>query len=252
VSDRDLEGKTAVVTGGGRGIGRAISLALASRGSNVVAGFFRNRDAAEATCSEIEGYGVKALAIKVHTGNEEQLDRLFDTVAETFGRCDVFVSNAASGVNRPISDIDSRSWEWTMDTNARALLLGARRCIPLMAEGGNIVALSSAGSTRVLPNYGAVGASKAAIEALIRYLAVELGPQGIRANVVSPGLVETDALKSFPTADEMRARTRSTLALERNVTPDDVADAVMFLTSAKASMITGQTIVIDGGAGLPG
>lgn len=247
--ERDLDGKVALVTGGGRGIGRAISLDLAARGANVVIAYLRKRSAAEETCAEIEAHGVKAEAVRCDVGDATKIDALFDHLDETFGRLDVFVSNAATGVIRGVGELDARAWEWTMNANARALLLGARRAVPLMAEGSSIISLSSLGATRVLPGYAVVGASKAAIESIVRYLAVELAPK-IRVNAVSPGVVDTDALTHFPMRDEMLERALETTPRGRLVTPADVAAAVGFLTSQRAAMITGQTLVIDGGSSL--
>lgn len=244
---RDLDGKVALVTGGSRGIGRAVSLELASRGANVVIGYLRNRRAAEETVNLVEDRGVKCVPIKAHVGDEDQLAKLFGSVAETFGRLDVFVSNAATGVIKPVMDLDAKAWAWTMDTNARALFLGAQHAAPLMQDGGVIIAMSSNGATRVLPGYAAVGASKAAIESVVRYLAVELAPR-IRVNVVSPGVVDTDALRHFPARDEMLREAERKTPAGRLVTEEDVADAVGFLTSEAAAMITGHTLVIDGGA----
>jgi enoyl-[acyl-carrier protein] reductase III len=241
--------RTAFITGASRGIGRAIALRLAGEGASVAVGFFRNRTKAEAVCGEIEGLGVKTVPIKVHVGDLDAVDRAFDEVAEVFGSLDVFVSNAASGVLRGLDDIDARGWQWTMDVNARAFLFGAKRAAALMGDGGSIVALTSAGSTRVLPGYGAVGASKAALEALVRYLAVEL-PPGVRVNAVSPGVVDTDALTHFPNPDELLAGAVARTPAGRLATPDDVAGCVSFLCSDAAAMIRGHVLVVDGGAGL--
>jgi enoyl-[acyl-carrier protein] reductase III len=248
---RDLEGRVALVTGGGRGIGKAIATSLAERGANLVVAYLRNRAAAEETCSVAEGHAVKALAVRANVGDEGHLDSLFDRVDETFGRLDVFVSNAATGVLRGLDDLDGRAWDWTMDANAKAFFLGAKRAQTLMHDGGHMLALSSLGSTRVLPGYMVVGASKAALETVARYLAVELGPRGIRVNVVSPGIVDTDALRHFPARDQMLADGAARTPLGRLTTPDDVAAMVGFLTSDAAAMVTGQTLVVDGGAGLP-
>lgn len=247
--DRDLEGKVALVTGGSRGIGRAISLSFAQRGANVIVVFLRKGGAAAETCAEIEGLGVKAMSVRCNVGDAGSVEALFDHIDETFGRLDVFVSNAATGVIRPVEQLDEKAWAWTMDANARALLLASRRAVPLMSEGGSIVALSSLGSTRVLPGYAVVGASKAAIECLVRYLAVELAPT-VRVNTVSPGVVDTDALQHFPMREDMLANARLRTPLGRLVEPSDVAKTVSFLTSEAAAMITGQAIVIDGGAGV--
>lgn len=247
--ERDLEGKVALVTGGSRGIGKAISLSLARRGANVVIAFLRKGAAAEETCAEIEGFGVKAVSIRCNVGDTGSIEKLFDHIDEMFGRIDVFISNAATGVIRPVEQLDEKAWAWTMDANARALLLASRRAVPMMQGSGSIVALSSLGSARVLPGYAVVGASKAAIECLVRYLAVELAPK-VRVNTVSPGVVDTDALTHFPTREQMLTRALERTPMERLVYPTDVARVVDFLTSDAASMITGQTVTVDGGASL--
>ena len=211
--------------------------------------YLRKRSIAEETCAEIEALGAKAVPIRCNVGDKDQLESMFGHIEETFGRLDVFVSNAATGVIKPVAELDERAWSWTMDANSRALLLGARLAAPLMTDGGSIIALSSLGSARVLPGYAVVGASKAAIECLVRYLAVEFAPR-IRVNAVSPGVVDTDALLHFPMREEMLARAKETTPMGRLVEPSDVADLAMFLTSDEASMLTGQTIVLDGGSGI--
>lgn len=250
MSDRDLDGKIALVTGGSRGIGRAVSLHLARRGANVVIAYLRKREAAEEACRLIEEEGVKAVSIKANVGNEASLGRVFESIDQTFGRLDVFVSNAATGVIRAVERLDARAWSWTMDANARALLLGGRAAQRLMPRGSSIVALSSGGATRVLPGYAVVGASKAAIESLVRYLAVEFAGYGIRVNAVSPGVVDTDALTHFPMREEMLDEARRRTPAGRLVTPDDVADVIGYLVSGSAAMITGQVVTVDGGASL--
>jgi enoyl-[acyl-carrier protein] reductase III len=248
--ERDLEGRVALVTGGSRGIGRAVSEHLARRGANVVIAYLRKRGPAEETCAALEDHGVKAVALRANVGDEEQVRNMFEQVEEMFGRLDVLISNAATGVIRPFEDLDARAWSWTMDANARALLLTANLARPLMVEGGSIVAMSSLGAGRVMPGYAVVGASKAALEALVRYLAVEFAPSGIRANTVSAGVVDTDALQHFPMRDEMLSSARERTPAGRIVTTEDVAGCVDFLTSEGAAMVTGHTLVVDGGASL--
>lgn len=247
---RDLEGKVALVTGGGRGIGRAITLSLARRGANVCICYLRKREAAEETCRLAEGEAVKAVALRANVGDADHIDALFDSIDETFGRLDILISNAATGVIRDLEGLDERAWTWTMDANARAFFLCAKRATSLMHKGGSMVALSSQGATRVLPGYMVVGASKAAIESLSRYLSVELAPRGIRVNVVSPGVVDTDALTHFPHRDDILRDAVAKTPAGRLVTPDDVADAIGFLTSDASRMVTGHTLVVDGGASL--
>ena len=255
-SDMRFDKKAALITGSGRGIGRAIALQLASEGADIAINFFRNRAPAEETAEAVRTLGRKAIVIKANIGELDQLSELFDQVDKAFNGLDIFISNAASGYNQHVLEQKPRGWEWTMNINARSLLFGAQHAATLMQKrgGGCIVSLSSPGSEYVLPGYVVVGASKAAIESLTRYLAVELAPLGIRVNAVSPGLVKTDALKHFEaTQDEsVFPRTITATPAGRLVTPEDVAHLVAFLCSPESSMIRGQTILIDGGYNLHG
>jgi len=245
-------GKIALVTGSGRGIGRAIALHLADRGADVVVNFYRNRTPAEQTAAEIQQRGRRALLVKANVGKLDDLQRLFDEIEKELGGLDILVSNAASGYNRPAMEQKPKGWDWTMNINARALLFGAQRAAKLMEPrgGGAIVAISSPGSTRVLPDYSVVGASKAALEAVVRYLAVELAHLNIVVNAVSPGVVLTDALKHFDSIREderLIEKAATQIPAGRLVTPEDIASVVAFLCSPAASMIRGQTILVDGG-----
>jgi enoyl-[acyl-carrier protein] reductase III len=244
--------KIALITGSGRGIGRAIALHFARNGADVVVNFFRNRAPAEETVREIEKLGRRALLVKADVGEIEGIEFLFGEVEREFGGLDIFIHNAASGYNRPVMEQKPKGWDWTMNINARALLFAAQKCVPLMDRrgGGSIVSLTSAGSVRVLPDYVVVGASKAALEALTRYLAVELAAKNIAVNAVSPGMVETDAIKHFDIMNKEVGIIEHAIAntpAGRLVTPEDVADVVGFLCSPAASMIRGQVIVVDGG-----
>jgi len=248
-----LAGKIALVTGSSRGIGRAIGLRLAGEGADIVVNFFRNRAAAEETADAIRRLGRRAWVVKAHVGDEGKVSELFNTIRDQAGGLDILVCNAASGSLRPVLEQDVKGWEWTQSINARSLLLCAQRAAPLMAArgGGCIVSLSSLGSSRVLPSYVAVGVSKAAVETLTRYLAVELAPQGIVVNAVSGGIIDTDALKHFPEGgEEMLSAGRTRTPAGRLVTPADVAEVVAFLCTPAASMIRGQTLVVDGGYSL--
>jgi enoyl-[acyl-carrier protein] reductase III len=244
-----------LITGSGRGIGRAIALNFASLGANVVVNYFRNRKPAEETAEEINKLGVKAEIIKANVGKIDDLERLIAETDRVFGGLDFLISNAGSGYNRPIMEQRPKGWDWTMNINAKAYLFLAQKAVPLMEKkgGGWIVSISSPGSFRVLPEYAVVGASKAAIESLTRYLAVELAPRNIVVNAVSPGIVATDALQHFNTLqdedllEEIAAKTPA----GRIVTPEDVAQIVVFLCSPAAKMIRGQTIIADGGFTLP-
>ena len=253
--DNSFQNKTVLVTGSGRGIGRAIALHFAQRGADVIVNFFRNREPAEETVGEIEKLGRRALLIKADVGDLDDLNHLFDEVEKEFGGLDIFVHNAASGYNRPALEQKPKGWDWTMNINARALLVAAQRAVPLMEKrgGGYIVSISSAGATRVLPDYVVVGASKAALESLTRYLGVELAPKNIIVNAVSPGVVETDALTHFAameSKENILQKFIERVPAGRLVAPEDVAEVVAFLCSSAAKMIVGQTIVVDGGYAL--
>ena len=238
-------GASVFVTGGSRGIGKAIALRFAGLGAATVAiGYMRSDQAAEDTAEELRALGAEPVLVR---GNISS-DRVLEEVAD-LGPLDVLVHNAATGVIRPALETEDKHWDWTMTANARALLSLTRAVAPRMPAGAAIVGISSLGSQRVLENYTLVGTSKAALEALIRYLAVELAPRGIRANGVSGGVVDTGALEHFPNKDEM-LRFGSDNPAGRLVRPEDIAAAVTFLCSSEAEMIRGQTLVVDGGFSL--
>ncbi|MBN1967272.1 MAG: enoyl-[acyl-carrier-protein] reductase FabL [Anaerolineae bacterium] len=251
-----FDGKVALVTGGGRGIGKAIVLRLARDGADVAINFFRNRAQAEEVAAEVEALGRRAFIVRANVGELDELEAMIQATADHFGGLDILVNNAASGYNRPIMEQRPKGWEWTMNINARAALFGGQYAAPIMAArgGGSIVSISSFGSTRVLPDYVLVGASKAALESLTRYLAYELAGMNINVNAVSSGVVDTDALQHFAIwredlgqrLDELERRTPA----GRLVTPEDVAGVVAWLCSKEAAMIRGQVILVDGGFSL--
>jgi enoyl-[acyl-carrier protein] reductase III len=243
-----LKGKVALITGGSRGIGRAITLKLASEGADVVINYFRRTSQAELTAGEARQKGVNAHIIKANVGEPEKIEAMFQEIESKFGKLDILISNAASGVARPAMELDTKSWEWTMDINARSLLLCTQKAVKLMPNGGQIVSISSLGSRLVMPVYSAVGVSKAALEALTRYLAIELAPKNIRVNCVSAGAVETEALKIFANDETFQKfKTVQNTPAGRMVLPEDIANLVYFLCSDESYMIRGQVITIDGG-----
>lgn len=251
---RALAGKAALVTGSGRGIGRAIALRLAADGADVVVNFFRDRRSAERTADEVRALGARAHVAKAHAGDPEQQRRLFSEADGAFGRLDIFVANAAQGVFRPALEIEARAWDWTFDTNARAFLLGAQEAAARMAPrgGGTIVAISSIGATRAMPHYAAIGASKAAVEALVRSLAFELGAQDIAVNAVAGGVIETETLRHYPERERLLQWARANTVSGQLVTADELAGVVAWLCTDAARQIRGQTIVVDGGLTLGG
>ena len=237
-----FEGKSVLVTGGSRGIGREIARRFAELGAGRIAiGYLRNDRAAEETAAELEGLGAEVVLVRGNVSARKVLDQVAD-----LGALDVLVHSAATGVARPAIETEDKHFDWTMSANARALIALARAAVPAMPAGSSIVALSSLGAQRVLENYVLVGASKAALESIVRHLAVELAPRGIRVNAVSAGVVETDALDAFPNREEMLSWSLQRTPAGRLVEPGDIAGAVCFLCSADADMIRGQTIVVDG------
>lgn len=252
MSSGDFENKLALITGGGRGIGRAIALELASRGADVVINYVRHPDAADSVAEEVRSLGRTAHTIRANVADESSLERMFAEIAERFGYLDFLINNSASGVNRASTDVSPKHWDWTLNVNARGAWLCARGALPLMQtrNGGAIVSLSSLGATRVMPDYFLVGVSKASLEALTRYLAVELAPHNVRVNAVSGGLVETDALKAFDWGPDVVAQTRARTPAGRLASPEDIARVVAFLCSEQSAMIRGQTLIVDGGFSL--
>ncbi len=241
------EQKVALVTGSSRGLGKAMAIALAEAGYDVVVNYARSKSAALDTVKEIEARGQKALLVRANVGDIDKLRGMFETIKEEFGRLDVFVSNAASGVLRPIMELEESHWDWTMNINAKAMLFGAQEAAKLMDKGGKIIGISSLGSIRYLENYTTIGVSKAAVESITRYLAVELSPKNIAVNTVSGGAIDTEALTHFPNREDLLNDARENTPAGRMVEIEDMVKAAMFLVSDQADMIRGQTIIVDGG-----
>ena len=241
-----FEGRSVLVTGGTRGIGKQIALRFAHLGAaRAAVGYLRNDAAAEETASELREQGTEPVLVRGNVASDRVVQEFADA-----GPWDVIVHNAATGVIRAALETQDKHWDWTLAANARALLSLARACAPDMKPGSAIVGVSSLGSTRVLENYVLVGTSKAALESVVRYLAVELAPREIRVNAVSAGVVETGALEHFPNKETMLESGRSRTPAGRLVEPSDVAAAVTFLCSPDAEMVRGHTLVVDGGYSL--
>jgi enoyl-[acyl-carrier protein] reductase III len=250
MEEQPFKGKVALVTGGSRGIGRVIALKLAACGADVIINYFRRKSAAEETAGEVRQIGVTAHTIKANVGESERIDSMFEEIDSTFGRLDILINNAASGVARSALELDDRGWDWTMDINARAFLLCAQHAARLMKNGGKMVAISSIGSHLVTPAYTAVGVSKAALESLTRYLAVELAPMGIGVNAIAAGAVESEALRLYTADGSIPQSAIMKTPAGRMVQAEDIADLVAFLCGDESEMIRGQVIVIDGGLSL--
>ncbi|MCC6195098.1 MAG: enoyl-[acyl-carrier-protein] reductase FabL [Burkholderiales bacterium] len=247
-----LAGKVALVTGAARGIGRATARKLAASGCDVAVNYYNSAEAAESLCAEVRAHGRRAVAIQGSVGLPDSVDEMFAELRKHFERLDIIVSNAASGVLKPTVDMTLKHWRWCLETNALALNLLTQRALPMLGPDARIIAMSSLGAQRAMPGYGFIGASKAALEALARALAQELGPRGVRVNVVSAGVVDTDALAYFPNREELLASFARRAPAGPVLTPEDVANAVYLLCLPEASMINGHTLVVDGGFAISG
>lgn len=245
--ERPLSGKTALVTGGSRGIGRAISLELANRGADICFNYLRNHAAARSVEGELTALGVQAMRHRANLADDGAIAGLIGAVVERFGKVDILVNNAASGVMKSSTDLSDKHWDWTQSINARAPWKLAALASDHMPKGSRIINISSPGSNRVLPQYFAVGVSKATLDAVTRYMAIDLGSKGIAVNAVSASFVETDALDAFPDELGIKEVALRPTPAGRTVTPEDVAKVVAMLCSPDAEMIRGQVIVVDGG-----
>jgi enoyl-[acyl-carrier protein] reductase III len=247
-----LAGRCALVTGASRGIGRAIALKLARDGADVVVSYFRHPALAEETVAAITALGRRATALRADLGEPDDIARLCRAAGAFLGGIDILVCNVAFGVLRPALALEVKHWQRTLDTMGRSLLLLAQAALPWM-EGrgdGRIISLTSLGSHRVIPSYAAVGAAKAVLDTLTRYLAVELAPKGIIVNAVAGGVVDTDALRALPEAATLLEAARQRTPLGRVGRPEDIADVVALLCRPEARWIVGQVIVADGGYSL--
>lgn len=247
-----LHQKIVLITGGSRGVGKAIALRLAQEGpQHIFIGYCLNQEAARETVAEIETLGVSASAIKADVGRVELMEEIFETVNQRFGRLDIFVSNAARASFRPLEKLSLKSWQRTLDLNARAFLVGGKLAAQLMTEdGGRIVGLSSLGSRLCAPGYAALGAAKAAIETLSRYMAVELAPRNINVNVVCGGFVDTESMRLHPDYQQLSRQVLAATPAARLGKPEDLAGVVAFLCGPDATWVRGQTLIADGGYSL--
>jgi len=235
------------ITGGTRGIGRAIARRLAGPGDRVIITWHRHEELASLAVDELTAAGASAHAARLDIRQPADIQSFADTIAREWGGLDVLVLSAAMAAMRPVTGLKPAHWDLTLETSLRSTGLLASACRPLLRPGGSIVALSSAGAARAVPGYGAMAAAKAGTEALVRQLASEFAPD-IRVNAVRGDLVLTDATRSLPNSQMQVDRVLARTPLARLGTPEDLANAVQFLVSDQATFITGQVLVVDGGA----
>jgi enoyl-[acyl-carrier protein] reductase III len=254
--DMPLQGKRALVTGSSRGIGRGIALKLAERGVNIAVHYHTQTEAAKETLAQVQARGAKGCLIQADVTRTEDIQRMFDQVQREIGGLDIFVSNARpelAAFYRPPMDLGVDHWRAALDSQAQAFLLGSQASARLMPDGGRIIAISysPSGRTGSWQPWVAMGAAKAAMDALARYFAVALGPRGITVNVISPGATDDSVVSRLPSEvfQAIRAWHESGWTPMRRVgTPADIGNAVMLLCMDEASFISGQTIHVDGGA----
>lgn len=242
-----LQGACVLVTGGTRGIGRAISLRLARAGANVVANYARNDENAETLRALAQSEGLKLDTLRADLTLPKGLASVKEHMAQIEGQVISVVHCAATGVHRPFDQLTTRHWDWTMALNVRAFFELMQSLLPLLSEGSAVVPVSSAGAVRAVPAYTTVGSSKAALESLARHMASELAPRGVRVNILSPGSVETDAWDAFPDKAQRLAEAVRRSPLGRLVTLEEVAFAAQFLCSPASRGMVGHTLVMDGG-----
>lgn len=247
----DLAGKVALVTGASRGIGRACAERLAACGATVVVNFLSSPEDAQKVVAGIQDCGGTAIAVRANVSDRDDIVALMDVIGQQFGRLDIVVSNAAAGGFRPLTDVTPASFDSIMRMNTAPLIWLTQCARPLFQKAGDqckVIAVSSHGSVRAIPNYGLIGASKAALESLVRALALELGRQGISVNAVMPGIIATQAIQSLPGSGQMLDATNEMMLVkDKTLTTADVANVVLFLSSSLSDLVQGQVIAVDGG-----
>ncbi|WP_454786146.1 enoyl-[acyl-carrier-protein] reductase FabL [Legionella sp. WA2024007413] len=239
--------KVGLITGGARGIGKATALKLAQAGCDIAIVYYNSSDEAQALVKEIQAVGRRAIALQANVADHQSVKEMLTQFREHFNRLDFLISNAASGVLKSALKMSTKHWRWCLETNALALNHLATEARSLMPKGSRIIALSSLGASRAIPNYAFIGASKAALEALVRSLSLELAVDGITVNTVSAGVVDTDALKHFPNREELLDEYQAHSLADRPLTTQDVANAIYLLCLPEAAMINAHTLFVDAG-----
>ena len=244
--------KVALITGGARGIGRATALKLAAAGADIAIVYYNSSDEASRLVDEIKQLGRRAVPIQANVADHQSVKELMTQFKTHFSRLDFLISNAASGVLKPAMSMSTKHWRWCLETNALALNHLVTEGRALMAPGSRVIALSSLGAQRAIPNCAFIGASKAALEALVRSLSLELAEAGISVNTVSAGVVDTDALKHFPNREHLLDEYQAHSLAGRPLLPADVANAIYLLCLPEAEMIKGHTLFVDAGYSVVG
>ena len=242
--------KTVLITGGSRGIGKSLCLAFAENGCNIIFTYLRSKTESEKLTKKIKDKGVKVEAIKINLKSTKEIEKLYNFLVSKKMKVNFLINNAASGVMKNSLDTTEKHWDWTLDINAKAPWILSKKIAKIMPKNSRIINITSPGSSKVLKNYFSIGVSKAALESLTRYMAVDLAPKGINVNSISPSLVETDALKYFPNQEDIKSILERKNPKGKKLTPVDIAEVAVLLCQEKSNMIVGQNIIIDGGENL--
>ena len=244
--DKILTGKTALVTGASRGIGRAIALKLGHLGAAVAVNYMNSAAEAEEVVGQIVAQGGRALAIKADMANPAAIEQLFDRTIDEFGQLDILVNNAGIAIFKAIAEISVEEYERQFGLNVRGLLFACQQAALKLADGGRIINISTSVTKMMLPNYGLYAASKGAVEQLTKVLAKELGQRGITVNAVSPGPTDTELFREGKSEQQI-SQLAGMAAFNRLGTPEDIANAVALLAGTEAGWISGQDICANGG-----
>ena len=237
--------KTAIVTGGSRGIGAATARKLASQGYNIVVNYQSNTEQAEATVEDLKNLGVDAIAVKANVANKDEIKRLFDEAEAAFSQVDVLVSNAAIQIHKMFQEHDQNDVDTIFDVNAKGAFYLLQEAAERLADNGHIVALSSSLTTMMVPGYGAYNGTKAAVEQFVRSLAKELARRNININAIAPGPVDTELLQNTETPEGLKFLA-SLSDFQRLGKPSDIANVIAFFCSDESRWVSGQVINANG------
>tara|TARA_B100000575_G_scaffold44041_1_gene31376 strand:+ start:1956 stop:2705 length:750 start_codon:yes stop_codon:yes gene_type:complete len=246
----DFERKIGLVTGGSKGIGKSISVGLAEKSNDLIITYFRDKKNALITQNEIKELGVNCYIHKVDLSKLDQVEKLCIEIKDNHKQLNFLINNAATGINKNSLNLTNKHWEWVMNTNSKSPWILSKNLSEIMPKKSSIINITSLGSQRVLSNYFSVGISKATLESMTRYLAIELGKRGIRVNSISPGIIKTNALDSFPEESDINDSKLYETPAGKPLEGKDVSHLVNFLISEESEMIRGQNIIIDGGRSL--
>ncbi len=246
MTQKELRGKTALVTGSSRGIGREIALKLAHLGADLVVNYKSNRGSAEDICEQISNLGRQAIALQADVSQPDRIQALFAQTLDHYGKIDILVNNAGLLITKPIVEVTEKEYDTLFACNVKSVFFACREAAHALADNGRIINISTTVTKIMMPNYGLYAATKGAVNQITRVLSKELGIRGITVNSISPGPTDTELFRDGKTCEQIRAMAAMS-AFNRIGTPKDIADAVALLVRDDARWITGQDIFVNGG-----